>query len=81
MHFLSTKTVDQPELEKRVRLFLTAARTDFMQLSVRADGERVYLSGLVGSFYLRQLAICAARRVAGVHNVVDEIEVPMLSRR
>ena len=38
------------------------------------DGE-VVLSGRVGTYYRRQLALAGARRVAGVRRIVDQIEV------
>jgi len=74
MHSESLST-DESDLEKRVRLFIASTRPGFAQLSVRADGATIHLSGQVGSFYLRQLAISAAKRVAGVQQVIDEVEV------
>jgi hypothetical protein len=44
-------------------------------VSVRANDGVVELTGVVPSFYLRQLAIACARRVAGVRAVIDQIYV------
>jgi osmotically-inducible protein OsmY len=60
---------------------MTATRPELARLGIRVDGGTVRLSGQVASFYLRQLALSAARRVAGVQCVVDEIEVPILQVR
>jgi DNA-binding response OmpR family regulator len=73
----SLSTIDEPDLEKRVRLCIASTRSGFAQLSVRADGTTIHLSGRVESFYLRQLAINAAKRVAGVQHVIDKLEVPL----
>lgn len=63
-------------LAARVRNFLTSKtfprRSD---LDVAATGGTVTLRGNVGSFYQKQLCIHGAQRVAGVHRVVDELQV------
>ena len=63
------------DLAQLVRQSLLAARPELSQLGIRAQGGVVRLSGQVQSFYLRQLALMAARRVAGVTHVADDIEV------
>jgi osmotically-inducible protein OsmY len=68
------------DLEQRVKLYLAATRRELSRIGVRANGSTVRLTGQVGSFYLRQLALAAAQRVAGVQFVADDIEVA-LSRR
>jgi osmotically-inducible protein OsmY len=58
-----------------VALFLGAARPELAVISVQANDGIVELTGVVPSFYLRQLAIACARRVAGVREVIDHIHV------
>jgi osmotically-inducible protein OsmY len=58
-----------------VTLFLSSARPELARVSVRANDGIVELAGVVPSFYLRQLAIACARRVAGVQAVIDQIHV------
>jgi osmotically-inducible protein OsmY len=70
--------IQQSELEQRIKLHLAATRPELSRLDVRADGGTVRLSGQVASFYLRQLALSAVKRVAGVLCVSDDIEVPVL---
>jgi hypothetical protein len=69
--------LEESELQRRVKLYLAATRPELGRLIVQTDGNTVRLSGELASFYLRQLAIGAVKRVAGVQNVADEIEVPM----
>jgi hypothetical protein len=69
--------VGETELERRVKLYMAATRPELSRLGVRASGSTVRLTGRVGSFYLRQLALAAAQRVAGVQCVADDIEVAL----
>jgi osmotically-inducible protein OsmY len=69
--------VGENDLEHRVKLYLAATRPELACVSVRAQGSTVKLSGQVATFYLRQLALAAARRVAGVQYVADDIEVAL----
>lgn len=62
-------------LANRVKLFLVAQRGSFRELGVWADAGTVTLSGPVNSFFLRQTAIAMAKRVAGVRNVIDDLDV------
>ena len=64
------------DLKTRVQLYLSAQRPEFQKLLVGADHGTVELSGQASSFYLRQLAVSAASRVAGVRHIVDGINVP-----
>jgi hypothetical protein len=73
--------VAEEELERRVRLYLVATRPELARLDVQVQGSAVVLTGRVGSFYLRQLALAAAQRVAGVQEVADAIEVASASTR
>ena len=47
---------------------------------VDADSGTVTLRGRVGSFYLKQLWLHGAQRVAGVRRVIDELDVVRSSR-
>jgi osmotically-inducible protein OsmY len=65
------------DLARNVRLFLGAHRNGFQRITVWAESGTVRLSGPVGSFFLRQMAIAMAKRVAGVRHVVDDLEVDL----
>lgn len=65
------------DLAKKVELFLSAKRNGLRQISVWAGAGNVRLSGVVGSFFLRQLALEMTKRVAGVRHVVDDLEVEL----
>jgi osmotically-inducible protein OsmY len=63
------------ELERHVRLYLThCGHRPVTALDVEAHNGVITLRGVVPSFYVRQLAIACARRVAGVRHVVDHIK-------
>lgn len=66
---------DGNDLERRVKFCLTTTRPELNRLRVQVIGETVRLSGQLASFYLRQLALEAAKRVPGVRTVVDCIQV------
>ena len=63
------------ELRQRVVLHLTSCRTELGGVDVLAEDGSVTLRGELPLFYLRQLAVERARRVAGVRLIVDHIEV------
>ena len=63
------------ELAKRVRTSLAAKRGELSKLVVLADEGTVRLTGKVSSYHLRQIAITAAKQVAGVREVVDGVEI------
>ena len=44
-------------------------------VSVRVDGQVVILSGCVKSYHEKQVAYCLARRVPGVYEVKDYVEI------
>ena len=48
------------------------------EIAVQADGDHVSLRGTVKSFAQRRAAVADAKRVAGVHDVEDEITVNVL---
>lgn len=63
-------------LATRVRNFLLSkVMPGRGQLDVDASDGVVTLRGRVGSFYHKQLWIHGAQRVAGVHRVIDELDV------
>jgi osmotically-inducible protein OsmY len=69
--------IDEGDLEQRIKLHLKATRPEFKNVAVSVNSGTVRLSGQLASFYLRQLALAAAQRVAGVQRVRDAIEVPL----
>lgn len=63
-------------LQKRVCQFLIAASVPGLRhIDVEVNQDSVVFSGSVQTFYAKQLASEFARRVAGVVNVVNLIEV------
>ncbi|MEQ8789323.1 MAG: BON domain-containing protein [Pirellulaceae bacterium] len=66
------------DLARRVHLFLTANRRGFHDVNVRAQSGTVRLSGPVSSFFLRQMAFMLAKKVVGVHLVIDDLDVDPL---
>lgn len=72
----ASATVPGDDLSRRVALFLaTAAMPGLRRLRVDMVGDTVVLSGRVRTFYERQTAVEWSRRVAGVIDVADQIEV------
>ena len=67
--------IEDDELAKRVSRQLMARMRDLGKLRVQADQGTVCLSGPVGSYYLRQVAIASAMGVAGVRHIADEMQV------
>jgi len=63
------------ELRQRIVLHLAACRQDLASLTVLVADGTVTLRGELPTFFLRQLAVERARHVAGVCQLVDEIEV------
>jgi len=64
------------DLEQRVRQFLSSANIPALRhIGVQINGNTVVLSGYVQTFYEKQMAIAFARRVAGVVDVIDSIDV------
>ncbi len=63
-------------LEQRVRAGLSQHHLPGLRrLGVEAAGDTVLISGLVSAFYQKQLAIECCKRVPGVRQIVDQIEV------
>lgn len=64
------------DLKRRVENFLAGRNLPGLRhLDVEVTGGVVTLKGRVRSFYEKQLANHCCRRVAGVHEVVDGIDV------
>ena len=59
----------------QVRDKLHATRRDLGGVAVVVDQGQICLRGPVASYYLRQVAVERARRVAGVYHVADEMRV------
>jgi osmotically-inducible protein OsmY len=70
-----TDPFDQ-DLERRVALFVQQKQlTAGARLQIEAHRGVVTLTGTVGTFHQRQLLYSFARRVAGVVQVEDQLEV------
>ncbi len=68
------------ELQRRVMAYLATRNFhSFRRLTVRAERGVVSLTGRLGSYYERQVAIQSARRVAGVTRILDHIAVNDIS--
>jgi len=64
------------DLENRVSRYLNGLHyPSFKKLRIEADRGCVTISGTVGSFYERQVAISSSQQVAGVLKLVDQILV------
>ena len=75
-HPFHTTDAQAHELEQRVILFLQQRHLVFgCRLWIEAKDGVVTLSGRVPSFHQRQLIYAFTRRVAGVLQVVDLLEV------
>lgn len=71
-HFI---TKDQ-DLQRRVVSFLAGRYLPSLrQLQVDVHEGTVTLRGCVTSFYEKQIAIHSCQRVAGVHKLVDAVDV------
>ena len=69
------------DLARRVKTFLA---TQFVgsspHIDVTAVADSVILSGRVRNFHERQLAIACCKRVAGVREIYDRLQVPIPKR-
>lgn len=69
-------TTHRVDLKRRIESFLAGRNLPGLrQLNVRVDDGVVLLSGRVRSFYEKQLANHCCRRVAGVLEVIDSVDV------
>lgn len=63
-------------LSQRVKSFLCSRHfPEFRDLSIEVDDGAVTLSGTLSSHYQKQIALNSCRRVAGVLETLDNIEV------
>ncbi|NUQ64331.1 MAG: BON domain-containing protein [Pirellulales bacterium] len=64
------------DLERRVANYLVGRQVPSLrQIEVEADRGTVTLRGSVYSFHQKQLCLNCCRRVAGVLELIDEVEV------
>ena len=84
MEFLATESsklsgrVDfsDADVEQRVRTFLNSRHFPaFQRLKIDVENGSVRLSGILASFYEKQVALNSCQRVAGVLQLIDEIGV------
>jgi osmotically-inducible protein OsmY len=71
----SSHTTHENAVAKRVELSLSGRHDALGRVQIQMEGDAVHLLGELDSFYLRQLAISLAQRVAGVGKVVDRLTV------
>lgn len=70
------------DLQKRVCQFLIAANVPALRhIDVEVQHDSVILNGRVQTFYEKQMATEFARRVAGVVNVVNLIDVQVATAK
>jgi osmotically-inducible protein OsmY len=70
------------DLERRVGIYLAGQHVPGLRhLEIEVENGTVTLRGRVGSFYERQLCQSLCRRVAGVLQYVDAIDVAYPSER
>ena len=66
------------DLKQRVINYLVGRNFPALRrLTVDADNGRVVIQGKVGSYYEKQLCLNCSRRVAGVIELVDRVEVAL----
>jgi osmotically-inducible protein OsmY len=71
-----TSQDEDMELARRVENYLHSKQMRSLRnVAVKADRGRVVLRGDVGSFYEKQLCLSCTRRVAGVVDLIDHINV------
>jgi osmotically-inducible protein OsmY len=68
------------ELASRVRAFLAELHVPSLrQIDVDTERDALVLKGRVRSFHERQLAVACCRRVAGVRQIDDRLQVLQFS--
>lgn len=68
--------VEDQDLERRILQFLSETqRTPLRGIKVHVDHGRVTLTGILPSFYEKQLCLRCFQQVDGVTHVVDRIDV------
>ena len=69
-------------LQRRVSNFLSSRHfPDFRYLTIDVDNGCVTLSGILYSHYQKQVALDSCRRVAGVLNLSDQIQIKKRSAK
>ncbi len=63
------------QLARRIRNFVVSHHSGQREMRLEVDRGVVKLTGSVHSFYQKQLWVHGAKRVAGVVQILDEIEV------
>lgn len=78
----TVSALDELDLPTRVQSML-ARSPHFLgrRLSAEVHGDNVVLSGVVDTYYLKQLAQESIRELAGVGGIRNEIEVQSLTTR
>ena len=72
-----TELTNAEDLVRRVRLSIDHAGLPALRpIDVEMIGSTIVLSGRVATFHQKQLATALASRVAGVVNVMNQLEVP-----
>lgn len=74
-HVQPTANPTDAELAHQVKHLLNKSRGGCQRVGVHVDAGAVRLSGSVGSFFLRQVAIGLAKQLSGVRHVLDELKV------
>jgi osmotically-inducible protein OsmY len=76
MYDLTASPVADHELERRIIAFLEAKHVPALRyLGVKADCGVVTLTGRVYTFYEKQLCNQCCRRVAGVEQLINDVDV------
>lgn len=64
------------DLERRVLNYLAGRFMPALRrLAIEAEGGVVTVRGQVSSFYEKQMALTCCQRVAGVHELIDAVDV------
>jgi osmotically-inducible protein OsmY len=72
------KTTTQIEADVRAEIVLDPRIADADEIAIWTSDGTVTLRGTVGSFAQRRAAVADARKIQGVYDVYDELEVRLL---
>jgi len=73
---VAPRKVSNDELARRVKIFLSSRhQPSFRHLHIEANGGTVTVRGRVSSLYEKQLTYQCCRYVAGVFNIIDQVDV------
>jgi osmotically-inducible protein OsmY len=73
------KTTTQIEADVRAEIVLDPRIADADEIAIWTSDGTVTLRGTVGSFAQRRAAVADARKIQGVYDVYDELEVRLLN--